>query len=235
MHSKQPIIALLSLLVLLSACDSRQTMPTSQVNTGTGNDVSGTVIDSPNEATPTTADSLEISESIVAAFDSSLTASGTVVAGTIENPHRLMLFSDYDCTYCRQFAASDLLWIENELIARGALSIERVFVPMSPDGDRAARLAVCAAEQKKFPEADRWLGAHAIAAIDTEKFAKTVGVNLKKLLTCTAEKDLLAGNLQKAHESGVDRVPFFVLGSDSWLGLLTREELRERILGALKK
>ena len=234
MQSKRPIIALLSLLLLLAACETRRGTPAPQINTETGGDVSGAVIDSPNEATPTTADSLEISESKPATFDNSLTASGTVVSGTIDNPHRLMLFSDYDCAYCREFMTSDLRWIENELVARGALSVERVFVPMSQDGDHAARLAVCAAEQKKFPEADRWLSTHAIAAIDVEKFAKAIGVNVKKLLACTANKDLLAGNLQKAYEFGVQRVPFFVLGSDSWLGLVTREELREKIEEALR-
>ncbi len=221
--------------LLLSGCSHQSnTSVVTLPQTATGSTGSETDVDAPNEGTPTNTDSLEIAQFTGAILETNLTASGTIVMGNIEETHRLMIFSDYDCTYCRRFTTSDLPWILNVIATKGGLSIERIFVPMSAAGERAARLALCAAEQKKFSEADRWLSTKSISAIDIEKFAKGMGVNLKKLLACTAKNDLLAGHREKAKEYGIERVPSFVLGSDSWLGLLPKEQLREKLEAAVR-
>lgn len=229
-------LMLLLLLLSLSACS--QTPPQAPVRQTqrTGGSlpfVSGTVTDAPSERTPTTTDSLEVSDA-TGTLQYSLTASGTVVIGKPDHPRRLIVFLDYDCTYCRRFVTSDLQWIERAMIKTNRLAVERVFVPMSSDGDNAARLALCAAKQEKFPDADHWLVTHAISAMDVKKFAKASGLHLKKLTMCIAEKDLLTGHWQKARDQRVERVPFFVLGGSSWLGLLSREELSRTIKRALK-
>lgn len=238
--------SLFSSLLILSACTTDPTPnATEQDNTGTIMAMSGTTLESPNEKTPLTIDpperleernrsdragSLEVrNPDSDETIETSVTESGTIIAGNPADPNRLVIISDYDCVYCRQFLTNDLPWTLENFVAKGTLSIERVFLPMSKIGENAARLALCAAEQKRFPQADLWLSTRTIASIDTKMFAKAIGLNLQKLLQCTARKNLLDGNLEKAGQYHVERVPFFILGNDSWLGLLTKEELQRRI------
>ncbi len=221
-------VAIVSVSLLLVACKRAGPVERPAEPAMSGSIVeTETMLDAPNERTPKTADSLEIAMVSGATLSIRVTASGTILIGDVSAP-RLMIFSDYDCTYCRRFSTTDLPWIEQETIS-GRLAIEHVFVPMSKNGESAARLAACSAEQGKFSEVHRRLSTKSISAIDIEKFAKGVGVNLKKLLACTAQSNLLSGHLQKAQEFDVERVPYFVLGKDSWLGLLQKEELREKI------
>ncbi len=227
MQRHSATIVILSLACLLVACGQQRPTGMTEANTETGTVILETTADAPNEKTPNTADSLEISGFSGGMVKITITASGTILIGNAPTP-RLMIFSDYDCTYCRRFSTTDLPWVEQETIS-GRLAVEHVFVPMSNDGEFAARLAACSAEQEKFPDAHRWLSTHAIRAIDQKKFAATLGLNLKKLSACTLRRDLLKSHLKKSEEYGVERVPFFVLGSDSWLGLLTKEELRSKI------
>lgn len=222
-------LSLLTVLVLFAGCNApgNQTAPNERHGSGTNlTTESGSVSDSPNEKTPTTVDSLEVPVRTVT-INTSVTASGTILFGNPENPNRLIVFSDYDCVYCRKFLSSDLPWIEQESIASDELAIELVTFPLSKEGNTAAALALCSAEQQKFREANTFLSTNGARGIDLKKFAKATGVNLSKLTQCTARKNLLAGNAERAKEYNVERVPFFVLGTDSWLGLLQREELQE--------
>lgn len=227
MQRHPTIIVMLSLACLLVACEQKSPKRVTETNAETGTVIPETAADAPNEKTPTTADSLEISGFSGGMVKVTLTASGTILIGNVSAP-RLMIFSDYDCTYCRRFSTTDVPWLEQKTIP-GTFAIEHVFVPMSNDGESAARLAVCGAEQGKFSHAHRWLSTHAIHAIDQKKFAATLGLNLAKLAACVRRKELLIGHLQKTIEFGVERVPYFVLGKDSWLGLLRQQELRGRI------
>ncbi len=187
-----------------------------------------------NDQTPKTADSLEVDQSSGSALKTSLTASGTVLMGETKTAHRLTIFLDYDCVYCRQFVMTDLPWIERTYLG-GKLHVERVFVPMTDAGTFSASLAICAAAQGKFTNADRWLASHAVAGNgDIPRFVKATDIKTATLQTCLKNKHLLDGNLARAAEEGVDRVPFFALDQDRWLGLLTREELAGRIERALR-
>ncbi len=228
MQQKRLAMAIVPISLLLVACNRAGTVerPAEPAMSGSIVEIE-TMLDAPNERTPKTADSLEISGFSGGMVKITITASGTMLVGNASAP-RLMIFSDYDCSYCRRFSATDLPWIEQETIS-GRLAIEHVFVPMSNDGESAASLAVCAAEQGKFSNAHRWLSTHAIHTIDQKKFAATLSLNLKKLSTCTLRKDLLKRHLKKAEEYRVERVPFFVLGSNSWLGIITEEELQGKI------
>ncbi len=236
MHHHSRTIPLLFISAMLSACaPAPQAKPAEERMSGTGNEIiEVAATESPNEKTPATTDSLEVSESSGSLSETAVTASGTIVTEGNESTHHLMVFFDYDCTYCKEFLINDLPWIMKEAM-KGRISIERIFVPMSEDGDNAARLAICAAKQEKFSEADEWLATHALHAIDRKNFANTIGLNLQKLVQCTADKNLLVGNQKKSEEYGIERVPFFVIGRDFWLGLLPKEELQKRIEAALRK
>ncbi len=189
------------------------------------NETGDTLTDAPNEATPENADSLEVAHD-TGALKVTLTASGTILVGNQDARNTLVTVLDYDCVYCRQFLTGDLPWIEREYIETEKLKIERVFAPMTPAGEFAAKLALCSAAQNKFTEADAWLQSHTVSGTnDTVRFTKAVPVNAVQLKTCLARKDALTGNAKRAAELGIERVPFFVMGKDSWLGLLTRDEL----------
>ena len=70
---------------------------------------------------------------------------------------------------------------------------------------------------------------------DLQKIAKATGMNLVLLKSCLADKNLLKNNLDRKAQAHADRVPFFVLGDDAWTGLLSKEELRERIAKAVQQ
>lgn len=168
-------------------------------------------------------------------METTITASGTILTGNPTNPHRLMVFMDEDCPYCRRFVIGDLQWIENDLVRTNQLAIERVFVPLTTDGTVAARLALCAARQGKFAEADAWLATHSLSdSLLQKQLVKVLNLKTTQLQRCIATKNLLSGHEKLATELNVQRVPFFVLGKSSWLGLLPREELRRAIEEAMQ-
>ncbi len=147
-----------------------------------------------------------------------------------------MILMDEDCSYCRRFVTSDLLWIERDMVETKKLAIERVFVPLTANGDKAARLALCAARQGKFTQADEWLATHSLSdAMLQKQFIKALNLKTTQLQQCIVMKDLLVGNDKRAAELNVQRVPFFILGKSSWLGLLPKEKLRRTIEKELKQ
>ncbi len=237
MHASFRMIIVLVLSCGLSACAPIKTQtPQEMTSTGAMQTGTGILQESPNEQTPATADSLEASEITGAILKSSISESGTILVGEAKSSHHLIMFLDYDCLYCRHFLASDLPWIEQQMLKNHTtFTIERVFVPLSEKGEHASKLALCAAEQEKFPQADAWLWSHSLSPFDEKMFAKAVGLNIQKLSSCAARENLLAGNAKKAAAYNVERVPFFVLDTDSWLGLLPKEELRERIETGLSR
>lgn len=237
---RSPLIpcTLLTMLAVLSAC--RQALPQSPAAQSQSTNASlaafsGTVMDAPNEQMPKTLDSLEVAVSSGTMVATTVTADGTILTGDAGSPHRLVVFLDEDCLYCRRFLVSDMPWIQSTMVKTNGLAIERVFVPMTTDGTLAAKLALCAAHQEKFTEADAWLATHPLSDTALQKqFVKAVHLKSVQLQQCIAQKDLLAGNERRAAELKVERVPFFVLGKSSWLGLLSREELTRTIERALK-
>ncbi len=219
-------------LTLLVACQSQSAAPNFRQPSASGGVSTGTEVVSPNETTPKTIDSLEVAE--LAPVLTVTKLSGSVLLGD-EGHLRLTIYDDYGCFYCREFALSDLPWIMKTYGTK--LSIERVFVPMSPAGTVMAKTALCALKQDRFHETDTALHAKPIATeAEAALLAKNLKLNATTFKACLASQQIaseIEAMTKRAQTDGVERVPSFALGSDGWIGVLTREDLQKKIGNAL--
>lgn len=218
-------------LTLLVACQPQTEAPNFRQPTGSGSVGTGSEVVSPNDMTPKTIDSLEVGEPVPVLVVTKL--SGSVLLGDASHV-RLTVYDDYGCFYCREFALSDLPWMTRTYGAR--LSVERVFVPMSPAGTVMAKTALCALKQGKFHEADTALHAKPIATeAEAALLAKNLQLNAAAFKTCMASQQTtndIEAMASRSQTDGVTRVPSFAIESDRWLGVLTREDLQKRIENA---
>ena len=234
-------------VLMLAACALRQPAESFRLKenpSGSGSSLSsgggsGTTTDFTNEATPTTPDSLEtVKTGSTAHLTVTLTGSAIII-GNSDAPADLILFSGYDCLYCRQFAIEDLSWLEQTYVATGKMRLVRAFLPMTPDGKHAAKASICAAVQGKFREADRllWVQPNSLGA-DTSGFVKTLKLKKKAFDQCldgTDANDIIVNQAALAQKRQIERVPAFILGTSSWIGVATRDELARTIDAALKQ
>ncbi len=99
-----------------------------------------------------------------------------------------------------------------------------------------AKAALCSDEQGRFSEADAFLHTHPITTqTELPAFAKSLQLNLKKLQTCMASPktaEQLALSTNRVAAASITRLPGFELGSNHWIGVLTREELQRNIENA---
>lgn len=232
--------------LLITACAVKQPAESFRLKegqSGSGASLSadngtGAAADFTNEGTPTTPDSLEtVKTGSTAHLTVTLTGSAIII-GDKNAPADLVLFTGYDCMYCRQFAIEDLAWLEQTYVATGKIRLVRAFLPMTPDGERTAKAAICAAAQGTFREADRlfWVKPNALGA-DTSSFVKTLKIKQKLFDQCfegTDVQNMLARQAAIAQERQIERVPAFILGVSSWIGVATRDELARTIEAAMR-
>lgn len=226
-------------LTLFSACQTqipRQDAPENvpEPVSSSSSTATGGITDVLNETTPDTIDSLEIGKVVTGTVLPITQLSGSILMGEKANKI-LTIYDDYECFYCREFGMTDLPWL---LQTYGDhLTVERVFVPKSPAGTLMAKVAICSEKQGLFRETDKALHMKPILS-ETEipAFAKSVKLNLKSLQACMASKvtvSTLEASSVRAKAAGITRFPSFELGTDGWIGILTREELRKKIENAL--
>lgn len=222
-------------MVLCTACG--QMIPPvnfRQPESHTG-EVMSDMADAPNEKTPVTTDSLEVETETVKVEMHVL--SGAVIMGDLLASRTLKIFDDYGCFYCREFGSSDLLWLIKTFVEAKSLKIERVFVPQSPAGVLMAKVALCGAKQDRFEDIDRALHSSPITTdAQVTALAKALKMNVKSLQTCIASNNVTTA-LQiasdDAKKANVTRLPAFELGTEHWIGIEAREDLRRRIEKAL--
>jgi protein-disulfide isomerase len=133
------------------------------------------------------------------------------------NPHgkvTLVEFSDYACTYCRQSVAD----VKQLIAANPDLRVVvREYPILRPESADAARMALAAAQQGKFPafhDAMYRLGPPSKEAID--QAATEAGVDLataNKAIASGVFDSFLRSNIALADRIGIDGTPGWVIGS----------------------
>ncbi len=220
-------------MALLTACqrpvppsDFRQPEPSE------GLTASGVTEEVPSEAMTETPESLEVGDAPTVPTEIRA-GTGSIFIGSADAELTLTIYEDYGCFYCREFASTEMPWLLKEFVADKKLMIERVFVPMSPAGMLMAKASLCSQKQNLFELADQTLHARPITTdAQLATLAKSVKMNLKNLQTCMASKATalsLEAATARAKAAGVSRLPSFELGTDRWIGILTREELESKI------
>lgn len=235
--SMRTLPLLIGIVILLAGCTQPQA-PQSPLQpiTATGATASGDTTDTELETMPKTTDSLEVDVTPRAPTEIRTGSSG-IIMGNAQSKLTLVMYDDYACFYCREFGLSDMSWLQDTYVAQQKLQIERVFVADSAAGILMAKVALCSEKQGLFIEADTRLHTKPLTTeSELPTFAKSLQLNLKKLQACmnsTSISASLNAASSRAQNANITRFPAFELGTDSWLGVLTREDLKKKIINAL--
>lgn len=220
-------------MVLLAACQ-RPVPPSDfrQPEASEGVMSSDTAEEVQSEAMTETPESLEVGDAPTIPTEIRA-GTGSIFMGSADAKLTLTIYEDYGCFYCREFASTEIPWLLKKFVTDKKLMIERVFVPMSPAGTLMAKVSLCSQKQSLFEKTDQTLHARPITTeAQVATLAKSVKLNLKNLQTCmasTATAVSLEAATTRAKAAGVSRLPSFELGTDRWIGILTREDLEKKI------
>lgn len=133
--------------------------------------------------------------------------------------------SDFQCPYCREFAAGTYKQLDSAYIRTGRARILYINLPLTSHREAfgAAEAAMCAGVQGKFwPMHDRlfatqreWSG-QADAAQRFERFARELQLNMADWRDCTVNDrtaGLIVGDAMQAAEARINGTPTFILNS----------------------
>jgi protein-disulfide isomerase len=142
-------------------------------------------------------------------------------------PAKLLVFSDFMCPYCGQFAAQIEPQLKSEFIDKGKLQL--VFYDFPLGGAHvhsflAARAARCAGDQNKFWEyhntlfgsLQTWGTSQSPPIGDFEDIAGTVGINQAQFSECLRSdkyQDVVSAGRMLGDQLGVNATPTLILNS----------------------
>lgn len=170
------------------------------------------------------------------------------VLGSPQAQSEMVVFSDFECPYCRNFALAALPALIAEFVATERLRVRYVFFPLAaihPNAVSSAKAAHCAGQHDRFwayhdylfvrqpewsgePAPDSlWIEYAANLQLDTGAFAAC--------LRATDAQSAVEADLRLALGAGVTGTPTIVLDGESIAGFQSYEELRHEILAALEK
>jgi protein-disulfide isomerase len=169
--------------------------------------------------------------------------------GAATAPITVVEFSDYGCPYCARFAFESYPALHEEFVDTGL--VRWIFVPFVigsfPNGELAARVGECAADQDRFwvmkdvlyREQQAWKGASAAqvpsrftrlaadAGLDAQAFQDCVGTN--------RTGPTVALHTRAAGAVGVRATPSFLVNGRLVEGALPVEQFREILTGMVAR
>ncbi len=157
-------------------------------------------------------------------------SSGSVI-GAADAPVQLVVFSDFQCPYCKQFADS-----ARAVMARHPGRIRMVFrhrpiESIHPHATAAARAAVCADRAGRFEQMhDALFGAQdSIGVLPWEEFVARAGIEDTASFSACQSSELPAATLARdrkaADELGVSGTPVVLVNGIKVLGMPQRSVL----------
>jgi protein-disulfide isomerase len=157
------------------------------------------------------------------------------VMGNPDGKVTLVEFTDFACTYCRQSVKTlDALIAKNPDLR----VVVRELPIIAPESAPAARMALAAAAQGKYPAYHKAMfeGARPSDASITAA-ATAAGLDLASARTFAARPDVeeeLKRNLQRARQLGINGTPAWVIGEQLVHGAVPQEDLQAAIDAARK-
>ncbi len=166
--------------------------------------------------------------------------------GAADAPLEMVIYSDFECPFCRNFALAALPAIRAEFVDSGQLRIRYAYLPLAAVHTNAvatAKAAHCAGTAGRFwayhdylfvrqPE---WAGEEMPDSLWIA-YAENVGLAPDDFQTCFVDPDTHAfveADLRRALQRGATGTPTIVLAGESIAGITSYEELRHRIREAL--
>lgn len=149
----------------------------------------------------------------------SVSVAGMPFLGKADAPLTLVMFTDYQCTFCSRFEDQTLPEIKKQYIDTGKLRFVVRDFPMKfhPNAPKAAEAVYCAEEQEKYWELREKLVSNGdkLDAKLLPDYAKQVGLDVDKFSACLgsgrhAEK--VKANVALAASIGISGTPSFVVG-----------------------
>lgn len=169
------------------------------------------------------------------------------VLGSADAPAEMVVFSDFECPYCRNFALVATPAIVAEFIDTGRLRLRFVFFPLAAvhkNSVAAAKAAHCAGLAGRFwPFHDylfvrqpEWAGDPVPDSLWID-FARNLGLEPEPFQACLLSEEASAAveaDLRMALVAGVTATPTIVLNQRSLTGFQTYGELRQEILESIE-
>lgn len=169
------------------------------------------------------------------------------VLGSADAPAEMVVFSDFECPYCRNFALAATPAIVAEFVDTGRLRLRFVFFPLAAihkNSVAAAKAAHCAGLAGRFwPFHDylfvrqpEWAGDPVPDSLWID-FARNLGLEPEPFQACFLSEEASAAveaDLRMALLAGVSATPTIVLNQLSLTGFQTYGELRQEILESIE-
>jgi protein-disulfide isomerase len=157
------------------------------------------------------------------------------VLGNPQGKVTLVEFTDFACTFCRQSVAE----VEQLIAANPDLRVVIRELPiLSPQSADAAKMALAAAEQGKYPAFHRAMFAAGRPTPDTiAAAAQAAGLDMDRARKTIADPRLeaeLTRNIDFARQLGFNGTPSWVVGETLLTGAVGKDKLSEAIAAARK-
>jgi protein-disulfide isomerase len=169
------------------------------------------------------------------------------IEGSASAPVWVIVVSDFQCPYCKQWHDTTFPALENEFVKTGRVRVAYVNFPLNSHAHAwpSAEAAMCAGAQGKFWQMHdaifdsqaRWSAASAPAPV-FDSLARTTGVDMSRWRSCVSSgvtKPLIQADFQRAAAAGVRSTPSFLIGDEILSGAHPIENLRRAIDSALVK
>lgn len=149
----------------------------------------------------------------------SVSVVGLPFLGKADAPLTMVMFTDYQCSFCSRFENQTLPEIKKQYIDTGKLRfvVRDAPLPMHPDAPKAAEAVYCAEEQGKYWELRDKLVANS-KQLDLKllpDYAKQVGMDVEKFSDCLEsgrQSEKVNASAASAKSLGISGTPTFVIG-----------------------
>jgi protein-disulfide isomerase len=165
--------------------------------------------------------------------------------GSDSAPIWIVMISDYQCPYCKQFHDVSLKSVMQDFVETGKARFAYLHLPLPqhPHSRPAARAALCASAQGKFFQyselvfgAQQRLGAVANGGDLLNGFAKQIGLDLPAFAHCqksAAIENMIRVDEQQAARAKVRSTPSFFIGEFLLEGMAPYATFRTAVDSAL--
>lgn len=185
---------------------------------------------------------------VVAAQDSNITRADLArTDGSAAAPVWVIIASDYQCPYCKEWHDATYPALHNEFVKTGKVRVAYVNFPLAMHAQAwpSAEAAMCAGAQGKFWEMHdaifdnqkRWASGPSPATV-FDSLARTTGVEMTRWRECVAKgvtKPLIQADHQRAQGAGVRSTPSILIGNELLAGAHPIEGIRRVLDSALAK
>ena len=157
--------------------------------------------------------------------------------GDEDAPVTMIIFSDYECGYCKLFFEKVLPEIETELISQGIVKVVIKDYPLKSHKNAfyAAQVTECAYKQDKFLEMHSLILNHQdkISNKNIRKWQSQLELDPDKMKACinsTETTNEIQRDINDANRVGVRGTPTFVINNKLYVGIKPYEQFKAIIL-----